>query len=209
MSAAPAMIPAEQLAQRAEFQPLSQIPSVLHDLRYASSNNFAGKNLYGALNCAWLRREAAQGLAQAAQWLHAQRPGWRLRVLDALRPQRVQEAIWAQVVGSPAQDYFADPAVGSIHSFGMAVDITLVDPQGQEAGAAQMGSGFDEMSLLSHPARHAEHLAQGLLSVAQVAERDCLRQAMAAGGFVGISTEWWHFDHGPSLRVRRELPRVW
>jgi zinc D-Ala-D-Ala dipeptidase len=187
---------------------LHSLNLVMHDLRYAGDNNFAGKNWYGTLDCAWLRAEAAQGLEQAASWLHTHRPGWRLLVLDALRPQRVQEAIWAEVVGTPAQDYFADPAVGSIHSFGMAVDVSLLDPNGHEAGAAEMGSGFDEMSLLSHPALHAEHLARGLLSAAQVAEREWLRGAMAAGGFVGIRTEWWHFDHGSSARVRRELPRV-
>jgi zinc D-Ala-D-Ala dipeptidase len=202
-------IAAETLAQHASFQPLHRIPRVVHDLRYAGSNNFACRNWYGSLNCAWLRAEAATGLAQAANWLHAQRPGWRILVLDALRPQRVQEAIWAEVVGTPAQDYFADPAVGSIHSYGMAVDVTLLDPLGHEAGAAEMGSGFDEMSLLSHPALHAEHLARGLITPAQVAERECLRRAMAAGGFGGISTEWWHFDHGSSAQVRRDLPRVW
>ncbi len=207
-SALPA-IAVETLAQHAHFRPLHRIPSVAHDLRYAGSNNFAGRNWYGTLDCAWLRTEAALGLAHAAQWLHNQRPGWRILVLDALRPQRVQEAIWAEVVGTPAQDYFADPAVGSIHSFGMAVDVTLLDPQGTEAGVAEMGSGFDEMSLLSHPALHAEHLASGRITPAQVAERECLRLAMAAGGFLGISTEWWHFDHGSSARVRRELPRVW
>jgi zinc D-Ala-D-Ala dipeptidase len=201
-------VPAEALAQHADFVPLGRIAGVAHDLRYAGCNNFAGKNLYGSLDCAWLRAEAALGLAQAAAWLQAQRPGWRLLVLDALRPQRVQEAIWAEVLGTPGQDYFADPAAGSVHSFGMAVDVTLLDPQGREAGAAEMGSGFDEMSLLSHPALHAKHLARGLISAAQVAEREWLRRAMAAGGFVGISTEWWHFDHGNSARVRRELPRV-
>lgn len=206
---APQSIAAEEMAQHPSFWPLQRLTRVAHDLRYASSNNFAGKNLYGALNCAWLRAEAATGLAHAADWLHAQRPGWRILVLDALRPQRVQEAIWANVVGTPAQDYFADPAVGSIHSFGMAVDVTLLGPKDHEAGAAEMGSGFDEMSLLSHPALHAQHLARGLITPNQVAERECLRLAMAAGGFVGISTEWWHFDHGDSTRVRREWPRVW
>jgi D-alanyl-D-alanine dipeptidase len=88
----------------------------------------------------------------------------------------------------------------------MAVDVTLVDPQGQEA---DMGSGYDEMTLASHPALHDQHLASGLLSKAQVAERDWLLQAMQHGGFVGIPHEWWHFDHGDRERVRRELPRVY
>jgi len=164
-----------------------------------------GGTLPGMAASAWLRREAASGLEAAAAWLQAQRPGWRILVLDALRPQRVQEAIWVDVAGTPAQEYFANPERGSIHSYGMAVDVTLLASDGSEA---DMGSGFDEMSPASHPALHEAHLASGLLKPAQVAERDCLRLAMEHGGFAGIPNEWWHFDHGDRERVRRELPRV-
>ena len=129
----------------------------------------------------------------------------RLLVLDALRPQRVQEAIWRDVAGTPMAPYFADPVIGSIHSHGMAVDVTLVDAGGREA---DMGSGYDEMTPASHPALHDEHLARGVLSPAQVAERGWLHDAMAQGGFAGIDTEWWHFDHGDRDAVRRALPRV-
>jgi zinc D-Ala-D-Ala dipeptidase len=199
------VIRVEDVAGHAAFRPLAGLRGVQHDLRYASVNNFAGRVLYRDFDCAWLRAEAAAGLEAAADWLQHQHPGWRLRVLDALRPQRVQVAIWADVVGTPMAMYFADPARGSIHSFGMAVDVTLISPQGHEA---DMGSGFDEMALTSHPALHAEHLAQGLLQPPQVALRERLRAAMAAGGFDGIPTEWWHFDHGDRDAVRRSFPRV-
>jgi D-alanyl-D-alanine dipeptidase len=178
---------------------------VVHDLRYASSNNFAGRVLYNDLDCAWLRVEAGSGLEAAARWLAVHHSGWTLRVLDALRPHRVQQAIWADVVGTPMAPYFADPAHGSIHSYGMAVDVTLVDGQGHEA---DMGSGFDEMNRASHPALHAEHLASGRLRQEHLALRAALAGAMAAGGFSGIDTEWWHFDHGDRSAVRRHLPRV-
>ncbi len=211
MVQAPSPIRVEEIARHAAFCRLCDIAlraPVAVDLRYAGVNNFAGRRLYVGFDCGWLRREAADGLAVAAHWLAERRPGWRLLVLDALRPQRVQEAIWAQVVGTPDAVYFAHPAAGSIHSFGMALDVTLLDAAGREAGAAEMGSAFDEMNEVSHPGLHEAHLASGRLSPAQVAERECLRQAMAAGGFVGISTEWWHFDHGPREHVRREFPRV-
>jgi D-alanyl-D-alanine dipeptidase len=206
--AAPAdasVIAIEQVPAHADFRPLQGVRGVLHDLRYAGSNNFAGRVLYVGFDCAWLRREAAAGMEAAADWLAERRPGWQLLVLDALRPQRVQEAIWRDVVGTPMALYFAEPVRGSIHSFGMAVDVTLVGPDGRES---DMGSGFDEMGLRSHPALHAEHLACGVLTAAQVAERDCLRDAMAHGGFAGIPTEWWHFDHGDRDAVRRLWPRV-
>jgi zinc D-Ala-D-Ala dipeptidase len=206
MTSAKAMLPVEQIEGDPAFRRLHTLRGVTVDLRYAGTNNFAGVDLYRGMDCAWLRREAAAGLEAAAAWLAERRPGWRILLLDALRPQRVQEAIWKDVAGTEMEHYFANPARGSIHSFGMAVDVTLLDPQGREA---DMGSGFDEMSTASHPALHAELLGSGRLTPAQVAERDALRQAMEHGGFHGIPTEWWHFDHGDRDRVRHELPRIW
>ena len=205
--AAPAgMIACEDIATSPAFTPLAAVAGVLHDLRYAGTHNFSGRVLYAGLDCAWVRSEAARGLEQAAAWLHAQRPGWRILVLDGLRPQRIQEAIWADVEGTDAAQWFANPVQGSIHSFGMAVDVTLVDAGGREL---DMGSGYDEMSPLSMPFLHAEHLALGALSAAQLAARGWLHAAMTRGGFAGISNEWWHFDHGDRVAVRRDLPRVW
>ncbi len=201
----PPPIRVEDIAAHADYRHLPTLAGIDIDLRYVGKNNFAGRSLYGRLDCAWLRREAAEGLLAATAWLAQQRPGWRLRVLDALRPQRVQEAIWVDVAGTPAQTYFANPERGSIHSYGMAVDVTLLTPDGREA---DMGSGFDEMSLRSHPARHAQLLADGVLTPAQVAERDSLAAAMQAGGFSGIPNEWWHFDHGDRTQVRAQLPRI-
>lgn len=196
---------AEQVPGHVDFRPLAGLRGVAHDLRYAGCNNFAGRVLYQGLDCAWLRREAAAGLEAAAAWLDQARPGFRLCVLDALRPHRVQQAIWAQVAGTPMQAYFADPARGSIHSFGMAVDVTLLGPDGAER---DMGSAFDDMDLRSHPMLDAEHLALGVLSAAQVTERGWLHAALVRGGFRPIATEWWHFDHGDREQVRRELPLV-
>jgi zinc D-Ala-D-Ala dipeptidase len=195
----------EDIATHPSFRRLDSIAGVAVDLRYASSNNFDGRVLYQGIDCAWLRVEAAQGLAAAAAWLASHHPGQRLLVLDALRPQRVQEAIWRDVQGTPAARYFADPVRGSIHSYGMAVDATLQDAQGREL---DMGSGFDEMSVRSHPALEVEQLAAGNITREHIAAREVLRAAMQAGGFGGIPTEWWHFNHGDVMRVRRAFPRV-
>ncbi|MBV8603386.1 MAG: D-alanyl-D-alanine dipeptidase [Pelomonas sp.] len=199
------MIACEDVPHHPDFRSLLSLPGVDVDLRYATPDNFVGRPVYGGLDCAWLRREAAEALEQAAAWLARERPGWRLRVLDALRPQRVQEQLWAELAGTPLTAYLANPERGSIHSFGMAVDLTLLDPAGREA---DMGSGFDEMALSSHPDHEAEHLARGLLEAAHLVERGWLRAAMRAAGFHAISTEWWHFDFGDRVAVRRDLPRV-
>ena len=200
-----ASIRVEDIASHPAFRRLDSIAGIEYDLRYASANNFDGRVLYDGIDCAWLRSEAAAGLEAAASWLARNAPGHRLLILDALRPQRVQETIWRDLAGTPAERYFAHPERGSIHSFGMAVDVTLRDKHGREL---DMGSGFDEMTLASHPSLEVEQLQAGAITREHIAAREVLRGAMAGGGFHGIPTEWWHFDHGDRDRVRREFPRV-
>jgi D-alanyl-D-alanine dipeptidase len=199
------VIPCEDIPGHADFRSLLSIPGVSVDLRYATPDNFVGHAVYGGLDCAWLRREAADALERAAAWLAAQRPGHRLLVLDALRPQRIQELLWAELQGTPLTLYLAHPERGSIHSFGMAVDVTVIDATGREL---DMGTGFDEMTPSSHPEHEAEHLALGLLRAEHLQARGWLRAAMRQAGFQPISTEWWHFDFGDRVAVRRDLPRV-
>ena len=195
----------ELITQHLDFRALASIPGLAVDLRYASERNFVGRNLYGDIDCAWLHREAAAGLQTALARLAHTHPQLRLVVLDALRPHRVQEALWEHLAGTDLRQYLADPARGSIHSYGMAVDVTLLHEDGSEL---DMGTGFDELSIVSHPQHESEHLQQGLLSPAQLTNRLALRQAMVGSGFQAISTEWWHFDFGDRDRVRREFMRV-
>ncbi len=196
----------EDIAGHPDFRRLSTLGhGIATDLRYATPDNFVGHAVYDGIDCAWLRREAADALEHAAAWLHQRRPGYRLLVLDALRPQRVQQRLWDELQGTPLTMYLAPPERGSIHSFGMAVDLTLLDPEGREV---DMGAGFDEMTLASHPDHEAEHLALGVLSAQHLTERGWLRAAMREAGFHGIATEWWHFDFGDRVAVRRDLPRV-
>ncbi|MBH9552593.1 M15 family metallopeptidase [Inhella gelatinilytica] len=204
-SAPPAGLLCEDIPGHPDFRSLLSLPMIDLDLRYASRDNFVGRAVYGGLDCAWLRREAADALEQAALWLAGHKPGWRLRVLDALRPQRVQEALYAELAGTPLALYLAHPERGSIHSFGMAVDVTLLDEAGAEI---DMGSSFDEMDAISHPEFEAELLAQGRLRLEHLQARGWLRAALRQAGFHGITTEWWHFDFGDRTQVRATLPRV-
>ena len=198
-------LPVESIANHPDFRPLAGIAGITVDLRYATANNFVGRDLYSPLDCAWLHRHAAEGLEKTRQWLALSRPDVRLLVLDALRPQRVQEQLWAALQGTDLLGYLANPVRGSIHSFGMAVDITLVDRNGNEL---DMGTPFDDLSERSHPALEDTMLARGELSAEQIANRRLLRDAMIHGGFIGISSEWWHFDCGNRNVVRAEYTRV-
>ena len=195
----------EDVASHPDFRCLSDIPGVAVDLRYAGPHNFVERDLYGTLDCAWLHRLAAEGLERAAARLADDAPGHRVLVLDALRPHRVQVRLWEHLDGTGLRQYVADPALGSIHSFGMALDVTLIDPQGREL---DMGSGFDEMTERSHPKLEARHLADGTLTPAQVRHRELLRGALTAGGFRGIANEWWHFEMLDREQLRARFVRV-
>jgi D-alanyl-D-alanine dipeptidase len=198
-------IASEDIAGDAAFRHLSTIAGIAVDLRYATPNNFVGRDLYSPFDCAWLHRDAAQALERVVAWLAQHAPGHTALILDALRPQRVQQQLWDALAGTDLRIYLADPARGSIHSYGMALDITILDPAGREL---DMGTGFDDMTELSHPALEEGFLRTGALSGAQVANRRLLRDAMFQAGFVGINTEWWHFDCGDRNRVRQTFRRV-
>ncbi|MBV9891948.1 MAG: D-alanyl-D-alanine dipeptidase [Rhizobacter sp.] len=195
----------EDVAAHPEFRHLATIAGVAVDLRYAGVRNFVGRDLYGALDCAWLHREAAAALERAVAQLRDTAPGHRLLVLDALRPHRVQISLWDYLGGTGLRRYVADPARGSIHSFGMAIDATIVDAAGREL---DMGTAFDEMTELSHPELEERHLASGALGVEQHRRRELLRLTLAAAGFRGIANEWWHFELGDREHVRNSFLRV-
>lgn len=195
----------EQIHTHPDFVPLSAISGIAVDLRYQGVNNFVGRTIYGQWNCAWLHREAATALAAAVEWLLQRETPLQLQILDALRPHRAQQLLWDQLQGTNLQLYLANPQRGSIHSFGMAVDVTLLDQLGQPL---DMGTEFDEMSPLSHPEYELRYGEQGRLNQAQLANRQLLYAAMRQGGFKGIATEWWHFDCGDAARIRQSFERI-
>jgi D-alanyl-D-alanine dipeptidase len=195
----------EHLAGHPDFRALASIDGIRHELRYATEDNFVGRDLYSPFDCAWLHREGAAALERARDALAAMRPDLGLLVLDALRPQRVQERMWAALDGTGLQIYLAPPDRGSIHSFGMAVDVTLCDAQGREL---DMATPFDDLTERSHPVLEDQLLARGEISREGVANRRILREVMTQAGWRGISREWWHFDAGDRERIRATFRRV-
>jgi D-alanyl-D-alanine dipeptidase len=201
----PLTVASEDIAGDPEFRHLSTIAGIAVDLRYATPDNFIGRDLYSPYDCAWLHVDAAAALERVVAWLKEKRPGCTPLVLDALRPQRVQQQLWDALEGTGLQMYLANPERGSIHSYGMALDITILDEDGREL---DMGTGFDDMTELSHPALEEGFIRTGALTEAQAANRRLLREGMFQAGFVGINTEWWHFDCGDRNLVRQTFRRV-
>lgn len=195
----------EAVGSDPQFRHLSSIAGIAVDLRYATPDNFVGRDLYSPIDCAWLHRDAAVALKKAVAWLGERRPDHHLLVLDALRPQRVQQQLWDALQGTELLGYIAEPSRGSIHSFGMALDITIVGPDGQEL---DMGTGFDDLSERSHPALELVMRERGEITEQQVDNRRLLREAMFQAGFFGINSEWWHFDCGDRVLVRQTYTRV-
>ena len=156
----------------------SVVPDIVLDIRYATENNFMKRVLYPQARCV-LRESVARRLALVQQDLA--RDGLRLKVFDAYRPLSVQRQMWEVM---PDSRYVANPAKGSRHNRGAAVDVTLVDAEGREL---EMPSGYDEFTERAH-----RNYAGG--SAQARANRERLIRAMHAHGFRVLDTEWWHFD---------------
>lgn len=189
----------DDIAVPVGFNELGPTDGLLVDLRYASADNFVGRNVYGTFDRLMLHAVAADKLRRAVALLGTERPDLRLKVWDGFRPNRVQRVFWATVKGTDRQKFVGEPAIGSVHGFGFAVDLTLTTLAGRDL---DMGTGFDDFSALAEPRLEAAHLAAGALTPVQVDNRHLLRDLMGRAGFTGLPIEWWHFDALPADDVR-------
>ncbi len=188
--AIPVLILLAAASRRDDLADVSRlIPDAVLDIRYATDDNFLGRKLYPQARCL-LRRPVAERLARAAGRLRAR--GYRLRLWDCYRPHAVQREMWRV---EPRPGYVADPRLGSNHSRGAAVDLSLVTADGREV---EMPTPFDSFE------RHARANATAGVSAAARRHRRILRDAMEAEGFAVNPAEWWHFN-SPGARFYRVL----
>ena len=167
--------------------------SIMVELKYSTTDNFLGKDVYGGLKNAYLQPDVAKMLVKAQKYLKSIHPEFSLIVYDAARPRSIQQKMW-DAVDAPFQEkirFLANPVNGSIHNFGAAVDVSIVDGEGKPL---DMGTGFDYMGELAYPSLEEEMLEQGRLKTIHVENRSLLRRVMRNGGFWGIQSEWWHFN---------------
>jgi serine beta-lactamase-like protein LACTB len=155
--------------------------SIKLDIRYAGDNNFLGTPFYTSAK-AFMQRPAAEALVRAHKAL--EKDGYGLLVHDAYRPWSVTKMFW-EATPDHFRHFVADPAQGSRHNRGCAVDLTLYDRK--TGRVIDMVGGYDEFSDRSYPdyvggtARQRWH-------------RDLLRRTMEAEGFTVYEAEWWHYD---------------
>jgi CubicO group peptidase (beta-lactamase class C family)/D-alanyl-D-alanine dipeptidase len=175
-------------------------PSIKLDIRYATDNNFLGAVMYTQAR-AFLERPAAEALVRVHRAL-AKR-GYGLLIHDAYRPWRVTKLFWDATPDS-GRGFVANPARGSKHNRGAAVDLTLFDLASGKP--VKMVGGYDEFSPRSYPDYPG---GTGL----ERWHRELLRSSMEAEGFTVNEVEWWHFDHQdwrqyPIINLRFEELKV-
>lgn len=176
-----------ELRRSGLVEPTSLEPGIRLDMRYATTNNFTGVQVYPSARC-YLRADIAKRVVAAHRALTKQ--GLGLNLYDCYRPFSVQEAFWKIM---PDERYVMQPkredgrmVKSSKHNRGAAVDVTLVDKNGAEL---PMPTAFDDFTEKAHRDSTAASPEARRNSAA-------LERAMVAQGFATIPTEWWHFD-GP------------
>jgi len=152
--------------------------TILLDIRYATPDNFVGEKMYDCGKC-FLRPEAATAMVEAQVLLKEK--GYGLLMFDCYRPRPYQQRLWDKV---PDARYVTPPAKGSMHNRGLAVDLTLVDSNGE---MVDMGTDYDFFG---------ERAYQSFTDLPEdvLAHRKLLNETMDAVGFKTIRTEWWHFS---------------
>jgi zinc D-Ala-D-Ala dipeptidase len=157
-------------------------PTIKLDIRYATRNNFLGRRVYKQPR-AFLQRPAAEALVRINQQLKPQ--GYGLIIHDGYRPWYVTKIFW-DVTPEDKKIFVADPAKGSRHNRGCAVDLSLFDLKtGLEV---KMPSEYDEMT-------ERAHINYACATTEARRLRDLLRAAMEAEGFAVYEPEWWHYDY--------------
>lgn len=159
-------------------------PEILLDMKYATADNFLGQVVYDCAEC-YLRKATAQALVAAQKDFVAR--GYSLKLFDCYRPLSVQKKMWKIL---PGTHYVANPAKGSKHNRGAAVDLTLVEiATGKEV---DMGTPFDTFSPKAH------HSYTDLPKEVLV-HRQLLREVLGKHNFKPIFSEWWHYEYRPEM----------
>ncbi len=171
------------------------------DLKYASADNFTGKNMYGNFRRAYLVKPAAQALKKALNQLQELNPDFGFVIYDAARPLSVQRKMWQAVQGTPGVNYVAPPRRGGPHNYGVAIDICLT----YKGVPMDMGTPYDTFTDDAHITAEQWLVKKGRISKSALTNRRLLRKVLTDNGFLTYSREWWHFEYCRASKARRRF----
>lgn len=177
------------LAQQNDFVLLRSLSNdFIFDMKYATPDNFLKQAVYDCGEC-YLRKSTAKALVKANEEFKSL--GYRIKLFDCYRPLSVQKKMWKIL---PGTHYVANPAKGSKHNRGAAVDLTLVDAQGKEL---DMGTPFDFFGKKAH--HTCTTLPKKVLE-----NRKLLKDVLNKYNFKSIFSEWWHYEYRPEMQSKVE-----
>lgn len=182
----------------------NETATILEDLSYRFSDNVFSKVLYSDFDKSFLHEITYHKLIKASEFLNSKNSNYRLVIKDALRPFEVQKMMWDLYQGDNKLNFIAPPDKDSMHNYGMAVDIWLVEVFTDAYTPNQeldMGCEFDEFS-------ERAHFDYENLTEAQRSNRTLLREVMRLAGFIAYDHEFWHFEAMHKDWVRENCVRV-
>ena len=175
--------------QQSDFVRLKDLsPDFVYELKYATPDNFLKQAVYDCGEC-YLRKSTAEALVKANKAFI--QLGYRIKLFDCYRPLSVQKKMWKIL---PGTHYVANPAKGSKHNRGAAVDLTLVDAEGKELN---MGTPFDFFGKEAHHT-YTQHSKEVLEN------RKLLKETLDKYNFKSIYSEWWHYEYRPEMQSKVE-----
>ncbi|MFO7570270.1 MAG: M15 family metallopeptidase [Smithellaceae bacterium] len=162
--------------------------------------NYFRENFYGGLNKCYLRKDVATKLSQAQKFLKTNHPELSLQTLDCARPRSVSVKMYEKMKGTKYEKYVANPKTGSMHNYGIAVDVTIADSSGKEL---DMGFSPFRKSDIEIYWQFAKMKLGKKLTKQQKTNLMLLENTMKSSGFIPLSHEWWHFDGMPKDQARK------
>ena len=192
---------------------------ILIDLKYSTTDNFVGVDMYGDLERAYFERGFADRVVEAQRILQSKHPEYTLLIYDAARPISVQRAMRKAVEDTEFESFVADGTKGGRHNYGVAVDLTIATLDGTPL---DMGAGFDDFteaaSVKGTPdnadantrtmAVYRDYIMgmvrRGILSLEAANNRILLIEVMHEAGLSPYRREWWHFEEIISISATRE-----
>lgn len=206
--------------QKYNLVDISELNSdILIDLKYSTTDNFVGVDMYGDLERTYFERGFADRVVEAQRILQSKHPEYTLLIYDAARPISVQRAMRKAVEGTEFESFVADGTKGGRHNYGVAVDLTIATLDGTPL---DMGAGFDDFteaaSVKGTPdnadantrtmAVYRDYIMgmvrRGILSLEAANNRILLIEVMHEAGLYPYRREWWHFEEIISISATRE-----